>query len=81
MARLPGDPPPHAPTGPGRFRGRDLAVVLGGSAAVLTIVAWFVADLERTVCPAPCDGVPTSFDDALYWLASRLLGGTRTGSG
>jgi hypothetical protein len=81
VAGLPTDPAPKAPAGPGRFHGRDVAVLLGGSALVLVIVAWFVAVRERAVCSAPCEGVPTRFGDALYWMANRLLGGDPDGLG
>ncbi len=75
VAQRPVDPPPRAPSGPGRFRARDVAVILGGSAAVLAIVAAFVPVEERPACGADCDEAITSYGDALYGMANRLLGG------
>jgi proline iminopeptidase len=75
VARRPADPPPGAPSGPGRFRGRDTAVILGGSTAVLAVVAWFVAESERATCGTNCADAVTSYGDALYWMGNRLFGG------
>lgn len=75
------DPPLQVPTGPGTFRGRDLAVVLGGTALFVLVLAAFVARDESRVCGAECDGLPARYGDALYWLLSRLIGGDPDGLG
>lgn len=75
------DPAPRAPTAPGRFRPGDAVVILGGSAVALAIAAWLVAVEERAACGTRCDDVPASYGDALYWMASRLLGGDPDGLG
>ncbi len=81
VVRRPQDSAPRVPDKPGRLLGRDAAVVLGLSTAVLAVVAWWVAERERAVCGTDCDGRPTSYGDALYWMASRLLGGDPDGLG
>lgn len=81
VARRPDDPAPRAPTAPGRFQAGDAVVILGGSAAALAIAAWLVADAERAACGTRCDDVAASYGDALYWMASRLLGGDPEGLG
>ena len=81
VARRPTDPAPRAPATAGRVRARDVTVIVGGSAGVLAIIASFVADQERAVCGARCDGSVTSYGDALYWMANRLLGGDPNGLG
>ena len=77
------DPPLAAPTDGGRFQGRDLTVVLGGSAAVLVVLATIipVAELEACRPAADCSDQPLQFADALYWVGSRLLGGDPEGLG
>lgn len=79
VAHRPADPPPRTPTTPGRLLGRDTAFVLASSAVVLALVARGVAEEERRLCGADCAGRPTTYGDALYWMAGRLLGGDPDG--
>ncbi|MGH3569244.1 MAG: prolyl aminopeptidase [Pseudonocardia sp.] len=79
----PDDLPLRVPATPGRLRGRDVGLFLGGTAVLVAILARFVADDERRVCSPTddCGGRPTTYGDALYWLLSRLLGGDPDGLG
>ncbi len=80
----PSDLPLRAPEAPGRFQGRDVGLVLGGSAVVVALVARMVRDAEHELCqrrPAGCDERPTTHGDALYWVFSRVLGGDPEGLG
>jgi proline iminopeptidase len=81
IARRPQDPPPHVTTQPGRFRGRDVFVILGSSAGVLALVATFVPAQEEAVCGDDCAGFLTTYGDTIYWMANRLLGGDPNGLG
>ena len=56
------------PEVPGRFLGRDLAVLLGGSAVVIVLAARMVAAEEARLCvDTTCNGeTPTTFWVALY---------------
>jgi hypothetical protein len=75
------DPPLVLPLGPGRFRGRDLVVVLGGSVLFVLLLAVGVARDEARVCGDDCAGLPARYGDALYWLLSRMIGGDPDGLG
>lgn len=75
------DPPLQLPVGKGKFRGRDLAVVLGGSAMFVLLLAGAVARDEARVCGSDCAGLPARYGDALYWLLSRMIGGDPDGLG
>lgn len=81
VARRSGDPAPRTPSAPGRFRTGDAAVILGGTAVGLVLAARLVADAERAACGDRCDGVVTSYGDALWWMANRLFGGDPEGLG
>jgi hypothetical protein len=70
------------PNQPARFLGRDLAVVLGGSALVIALLARIVPIAEKSRCLAEdCSGRPTTYGDAIYWVFSRVLGGDPEGLG
>jgi hypothetical protein len=78
----PSDPPLKIPNQPGRFLGRDVAVVLGGSALVMAILATVIPAAEKSQCPSEdCGERPTTYGDALYWVFSRVLGGDPEGLG
>jgi proline iminopeptidase len=81
VARRPSDPPPHAPTTPGRLLGRDVILILAASIVMVAVAAQGVAESERSACGEDCTNHPTSYGDALYWMASRLLGGDPDGLG
>lgn len=76
------DRPLSVAAGRGRFVGRDLALVFGGTVVFILVLATLVPQAELASCPiADCPDQPTRFADALYWLASRLLGGDPEGVG
>ncbi|MCY1139347.1 hypothetical protein OWR29_15210 [Actinoplanes sp. Pm04-4] len=53
--------------------GGFLAWYLGGSAVVLVVLAYAVAEWEREACGSDCDGRPATYGSALRWLLQRLL--------
>ncbi len=81
VARRRTDLPLRAPAAEGRFGGRDLAVVLGGTAGLVLLLADGVATEEARICQNTCEGQPARYGDALYWLVSRMLGGDPDGLG
>ena len=83
VVALPSDLPLEVPDEPGRFLGRDVAMILAGSMLVLFVLATFVPVAERDYCadPTSCAGRPITYGDALYWLFSRVLGGDPEGLG
>ena len=83
VVALPSDLPLEVPDEPGRFLGRDVATILGGSVLVLFVLATFVPAAEREYCAgaSSCAGRPLTYGDALYWLFSRVLGGDPEGLG
>ncbi|MEV6695360.1 hypothetical protein AB0M35_28220 [Micromonospora sp. NPDC051196] len=44
-----------------------------GSAGVLLLLAYLVADQERRTCGNRCAGRPTEYGEALRWIGQRLL--------
>lgn len=75
------DMPWSLPDGPGRLHGGDLAVVLGGTAVVVALLAAFVARVESELCQSNCNEVPATYGNALYWILSRMTGGDPEGVG
>ena len=64
-----------------RLMATAASMIVAVSVAVVAF-ALPVAQYESASCaPGPCDGVPNSYGDAVYWLVSRVMGGDPDGVG
>jgi hypothetical protein len=78
VVATPADLPLQPPDEPGRFRGSDLVLVLGGSALAFAVLATFIPGAESAYCSgSSCSGRPVTYGDALYWVLAGCSEVTR----